>query len=192
MNAILPTIATPRLVLRAFTAEDAEALHRLLSEEGVLRYFPATDPPSMDRVQQMISRLLTHWQERGYGLWAVESQSSGQLLGRCGLQYVTELDGAEVDFILGKAFWGRGFATEAARASLQFGFELGLERVVGIAHVQNKASQRVLEKVGMTLVEQRQFWGIGCYLYAIERAAYQPPSPSLPSNDEAAPVFQPP
>jgi RimJ/RimL family protein N-acetyltransferase len=170
MDPIPPVIITPRLILRAFTAEDVDALHRLLSEEGVLRYFPTSDPPSRDRVQQMISRLLAHWQERGYGLWAVESRLSGQLLGRCGLQHVPELDEVEVDFILGKPFWGQGFATEAARASLHFGFDtLGLERVVGIAHVENEASQHVLEKLGMARVDQRPFWGIDCYLYAVER-----------------------
>jgi RimJ/RimL family protein N-acetyltransferase len=172
VDSVLPIITTPRLVLRAFTAEDVGALHRLLNEAGILRYFPTSDPPSRERVQGMISRLLAHWQERGYGLWAVQSLPGGQLMGRCGLQYVTEFDEVEVDFILGKAYWGQGFATEAARASLRFGFEtLGLERVIGISHVENKASQRVLEKLGMARVEQRPLWGMECYVYAVERSA---------------------
>jgi len=170
----IPTLTTPRLVLRAFSEEDVDAMHQILIGEGVLRYFPPTDPPPRDRVQRMVLGLLRHWNERGYGLWAVESQPDGELMGRCGLQYLAELDEVEVDFILGKAFWGQGFGTEAARASVRYGFEeLGLERVVGIAHVENRASQRVLEKLGMALVEQREFFGIPCYRYAVERPAFE-------------------
>jgi ribosomal-protein-alanine N-acetyltransferase len=121
----------------------------------------------------MISGLLKHWDQRGYGLWALESKSSGELVGRCGLQFLPDTGDVEVDFILGPEHWGQGLATEAARASLRYGFgELGLESVVGIAHVENRASQRVLEKLAMERVEQKQFFGIDCYRYAVERLSY--------------------
>jgi ribosomal-protein-alanine N-acetyltransferase len=168
----IPTITTPRLILRAFSKKDTEAMYQILKEKEVLRYFPPTDPPPRDRVERMIGGLLKHWQERGYGLWAVEAKASGELLGRCGLQWLPDTEEVEVDFILGKPFWGQGFATEAGRASLQYGFEqLGLEKVVGIAHVENIASQRVLEKLGMARLEQKEFFGIECYRYAVERPA---------------------
>jgi ribosomal-protein-alanine N-acetyltransferase len=179
----IPTLTTPHLVLRAFTEEDVDAMHQILGEEGVLRYFPPTDPPPRDRVHKMVLGLLRHWDERGYGLWAVESSQDGELMGRCGLQYLAELDEVEVDFILGRAFWGQGFGTEAARGSVRYGFEeLGLARVVGIAHVENRASQRVLEKLGMALVEQREFFGIPCYRYAVERSAFDKVSVSWESG----------
>lgn len=169
----IPRILTPRLILRAFTEGDVDSLHCILSGEGVLRYFPRTDPPSRERVQRLVMGILSHWQERGYGLWAVESQSNGELIGRCGLQYLPDTEEVEVDFVLGKKFWGHGFATEAGRASLRYGFEdLKLARVVGIVHTENAASRRVLEKLGLEVVEQRNFWGMDCYRYAIERSAY--------------------
>ena len=169
----IPTIATPRLTLRAFTEKDVEPLHRILSGRDVLRYFPRTDPPPPDRVQKMVSGLLKHWEKYGYGLWAVESRSTRELMGRSGLQYLPETEEIEVDFLLGKAFWGKGFATEAGRASLRHGFEeLGLESVVGIVHPENKASQRVLEKLGMKFMEQTRYFGMDCYRYAIERPGY--------------------
>lgn len=170
----IPTIPTPRLVLRPFSEEDVEPMYCILKEDGVLRYFPRTDPPPRERVQKMILGLLQHWQERGYGLWAVESRWSGELMGRCGLQYLPDTEEMEVDFILGKPFWGQGFATEAGRASVRYGFEeLGVERVVGIVHLENRASQRVLEKLGMERLEQKPFFGMECYRYAIERSAYE-------------------
>jgi ribosomal-protein-alanine N-acetyltransferase len=174
-----PTITTSRLILRPFTGADVDPMHRILNGEGVLRYFPPTDPPARDRVQRMISGLLKHWEERGYGLWAVASQSSGELVGRCGLQFLPDTGEVEVDFILGREFWGQGFATEAARASLQYGFDrLGLERVVGIVHLGNQASQRVLEKLAMERIEQKQFFGMECYRYAVERPSYAKASAS--------------
>ena len=118
----------------------------------------------------MIHNLLKHWEEYGYGLWAVDSGADGQLIGRCGLQYLPETDEVEVDFILGPKYWGQGLATEAALASLQYGFEnLNLDIIVGIVHIENAASQRVLEKIGMRIAEAKSYFGMACYRYAIER-----------------------
>lgn len=170
----IPTITTPRLILRAFTEGDLDPLHCILSERDVLRYFPKSEPLSRDRVQKMIVRLLKHWEERDYGLWAVASRSTGELMGRSGLQYLAETDEVEVDFILGQAFWGQGLATEAGRASLQYGFEsVGIRSVVGIVYLENIASQRVLERLGMRFIELKQYFGMDCYRYAIERSAYE-------------------
>ena len=179
----IPTITTQRLVLRAFTEEDVEPLYHILRGKDVLRYFPPMDPLPRDRVQKMVLRLLKHWEARGYGLWAVTSRATGTLMGRCGLQWLPDTEEVEVDFILGQAFWGQGFATEAARASLRYGFEeLELERVVGIVHVENIASRRVMEKLGMTMVEQREFFSIPCYRYAVDRSAYDRASESWDSG----------
>ena len=91
-------------------------------------------------------------------------------MGRCGLNYLTETDEVEVDFILGTQFWGQGFATEAGQAGLRYGFEnLDLDIIVGIVHADNVASQRVLEKIGMRLMEAKEQFGIPCYRYAIKR-----------------------
>lgn len=167
-------LITQRLTLRQFTAQDLHPFHALLNEPGLLRYFPTPDPPSLERVEQMIARILAHWDEHGYGVWAVESNTTGQLLGRCGLFYIPATDEVEVDFILGRPFWGQGFATEAGRASLQYGFDQHqLAAIVGIVHPENKASQRVLEKIGMTLTRADNYFGMDCLRYAISAS---PPS----------------
>ena len=176
-------ITTDRLVLRAFTVEDIGPMHCIMGEEGVLRYFPKSDSPSRDRVREMILGQHSHWKEHGYGLWAVEARSTGELIGRSGLQYLPETDEVEVDFILGRAHWGQGFATEAGRAGLRYGFEeLGLESVVGIVHPENTASRRVLQKLGMTLTGQAKYFGMACCRYAIERSSYDRVSESWKSG----------
>lgn len=164
------TLKTPRLVLRPFTPADTERLYTIISGKDVLKYFPGTTTPSQEQVGKMIGRLLNHWQERGYGLWAVESRESGVLMGRCGLQYIPETAEVEVDFILGRDYWGQGFATEAGQASLEYGFdEMNFDSVVGIVHPDNIGSQRVLEKLGMQFVEATEYFGMAVYRYLISR-----------------------
>lgn len=170
----IPTITTARLTLRAFTAGDAEPLHRVLSDRDVLRYFPNTDPPSQDRVEKLISDQLAHWETRGYGWWAVELRSKSGLIGWSGLQFLPETDEVEVAYLLGKALWGQGLATEAARACLQYAFEnLELDTIVAIVHPDNIASQRVIEKLGMSFVDRSPYFGMDCYRYSIERHIYE-------------------
>ncbi len=165
----IPQLATSRLTLRAFTDDDVVPFHRMLIEKDVLRYFPNTDPPSLERVQKMVSGILKHWAEHGFGLWAVERRQSGEFMGRCGLQVIPDTGEVEVDFILGKAFWGQGYATEGGQASVQYGFErLGVEMIVGIVHPENMASQRVLEKLGLVFREKTQYFGMDCFRYAVE------------------------
>ncbi|MCP4425237.1 MAG: GNAT family N-acetyltransferase [Chloroflexi bacterium] len=165
---IIPTITTSRLVLRPFTPQDAIHLHRILNEDDILRYFPGTKRPSLEQTQRMVQGQLKHWQKYGCGWWAVESRANNQFIGWCGLQYLPDTDEIEVAYLLDKAHWGRGLATEAGLSSLQFGFEtLGLTQIVGIVHPENKASQRVLEKSGLYFVEQTRYFGMDCYRYLI-------------------------
>jgi RimJ/RimL family protein N-acetyltransferase len=174
MKTNIPTIAISRLILRPFTEEDIDPLHQILIGKDVLRYFPKTDPPRREQVERMVFRLREHWAEYGYGLWAVESRSTGELMGRSGLQYLPETDEVEVDFILGRKFWGQGFATEAGRTGVRYGFEaLAVKNIVGIVHLENGASQRVLEKLGMTLKKRAQYFGMDCYRYGIDHSSYE-------------------
>lgn len=183
-----------------------QLLVHILAEEGVLRYFPVTTPPPLERVRRLVSGQLDHWDERGYGWWAVESRVSdltrvsgparvrdegpveGPLIGWAGLTYLPETDEIEVAYLLGKPFWGRGLATEAARASLRYGFEhLEIETIVGIVHPDNLASRRVLEKVGLSFVERAHYFGMDVLRYTLDRSAWSPASDSLvlPSRSAA-------
>ncbi len=164
----IPTISTARLILRPFTPADAETMHQIMSGKDVLRYFPGTKVPTQEQVRRMIGRLLQHWQEKNYGLWAVALKENGKLIGRCGLQHLPKTDEVEVDFILSRDYWGQGLATEAGLASIQFGFDvLKAGSMVGIVHPENIASQRVLEKIGLHFVEATEYFGMACYRYLI-------------------------
>ncbi len=170
MSDPIPTLKTERLSLVPFQRSDAVVLHRIYQTEGVLRYFPDTNPPSLERVQRSVDRNLAHWEQYGYGTWGIQPVSEAEIVGWAGLQYVPELDNTEVGYLLDRPFWGQGYATEAARLSLQFAFErLGFDHVIALVHPENIASQRVLEKCGMGYVKTIPLWGIQLMQYRIER-----------------------
>ena len=170
MKPKYPTIRTERLVLQPLEESDAGALFNIYQTEGVLRYFPNPNPPRMETVERFICGQLAHWEEHGYGDWGILLPGEDSLIGWAGLQYLHELDETEVGFLLDRPYWGRGLATEAALASLRFGFEhFSLDHMIALVHPENHASIRVIEKCGMRRVDCRSLWGIELWRYQIDR-----------------------
>lgn len=171
---IIPTLTTPRLTLRPFTPADAVPLHRILNEPDILQYFPRPSPPGLERVQALVARQLDHWAAHNLGWWAAQPHDHPQLAGWNGLQYLDETGEVEIGYLLSHVFWGRGLATEGARAGLRYGFEtLGLVEIIGLVHPDNVASQRVLEKLGMRLTGPAVYFGMDLLRYVIAEAQWQ-------------------
>jgi len=169
----IPAVNTGRLLLRPWTAGDAGALLTILQEADILRYFPSPNAPSQEKVERYIAHQLVHWQERGYGHWAIVSREHGGVLGWNGLEYLPEVSQTEVAYLLSRRAWGKGLATEAARAAIRFGFETaGLEKIIGLVHPDNAASIQVLEKCGLSFSDRIPLWGLELCRYQIENRAY--------------------
>jgi ribosomal-protein-alanine N-acetyltransferase len=174
MKNQIPTLPTSRLTLRAFHLEDAPALHTILSEKDILRYFPNPETPSFEQTQKFIMRQLEHWRDHGFGWWAVTDRHTRALLGWNGLQFLPETDEVEVGFLLTKTVWRRGYATEGAIATLQYGFdEFKLDAVVGIVHPQNVASQKVLKRSGLRFTREDEYFGMPVHRYEVEAGAFK-------------------
>jgi ribosomal-protein-alanine N-acetyltransferase len=166
----IPSIQTAHLLLRPWCPEDADVWCSILHEDGVLRYFPRQTPPSLEKADAYIAHHLGHWATRGYGHWAIVTAEDGKIVGWNGLEYLPELDETEVAYLLSKRVWGHGYATEAARAAVQFGFEtVGLEQIIGLVHPDNIASISVLEKCGLAFADRIALWGMGLSRYRIRR-----------------------
>ena len=164
-----PIFETKHLRLRAFALEDAEPLHQILAVKDMLRYFPSPEPPDLERVQRLVTRQIAHWEEHGYGWWAVEDLQTQQLVGWNGLQYLPETDEIEIGYLHAQAYWGKGLATEGAQVGIDFGFnQLLIPTIIGIVHPENIASQRVLEKIGLQFEQQAEYFGMACYKYVAE------------------------
>ena len=130
----------------------------------------------MERTRDVFHRFEDAWNRRGLAPWGVELIDTGELIGHCGLRHVDELPSeVEVLYALGREHWGRGYATDAAGASLRFGFEhLGLDRILAFALPENAASRRVMEKQGMTYYRRARLFGIEVVVYRLDRAAFHP------------------
>jgi ribosomal-protein-alanine N-acetyltransferase len=170
----VPTKETSRLILRPWSHKDVEPLQEILGVEGVLQYFPRSDPPDRDRVEKFVAAQIKHWEDNGFGWWALEQKDKSGLMGWCGLQFLPETNECEVGFLLGKPFWKRGFATEAARFSLEHGFEiLSMETIVAIVHPENAASIHVIEKLGMAFDKRTRYFDMDCFRYYLNRASFK-------------------
>lgn len=167
----IPTLNTPHLALRSIVPADAATLYRIYQTEGVLQYFPNPVSPAIEKVERFVILQQAHWEKYGYGNWGVLPEGQQDIIGWAGLQYLPELDETEVGFLLDKPFWGKGYATEAALASIQFGFEhFDLDHIIALVHPENIASRRVIEKCGMKYVDTLPLWGIELMRYRKEGA----------------------
>jgi ribosomal-protein-alanine N-acetyltransferase len=169
----IPTVTTERLVLRCFTENDAEPLHAILREPGILQYFPNPNSPPLEGVQRLIAHHIKEWSERGYSWWGVTPRDGGPVIGWSGLGYLPETDETEVAYLLAKPHWGRGLATEAARASLEWGYaNKAFDRIIGLTHIDNVASQNVLLKLGMEYEGDYPYFGMTLRRYSTTRSRF--------------------
>ncbi|MGH2545438.1 MAG: GNAT family N-acetyltransferase [Actinomycetota bacterium] len=144
-------ITTERLFLRPWRADDLDALSVMHADPEVMRYIGLGQPQNRAETAEALRRYREHWAVHGFGLWAVEVRATGRMIGRIGLSYQEGWEHVELGWLLDRTVWGRGLATEGARAALRFGFErLGMDRIISLYHPDNTASLRVMEKLGMT------------------------------------------
>jgi [ribosomal protein S5]-alanine N-acetyltransferase len=166
-------IETDRLILREFRQTDLLELAPILADPKVMK-FSTNGINSIEQVQEKIVGFIACYQNFGFGKWAVILKESDRLLGYCGIA-VDQIDGndeKELGYRLDSKYWGQGLATEAASASIKYGFEqLNLPYVLGVVERANTASARVLEKVGMRYEKITIFRGVEMDLYRVDVAA---------------------
>jgi len=165
MNVI---IETSRLLLRTFTEYDAALIYELNLDPDVIRY---THDPIRDRAHasEILERvIIPQYALYDHGRWAVHKRSNLEFLGWCGLKYRAELNEIDLGYRFKKEGWGKGYATEAAWASIQYAFEkIGLQRIVARAEIDNIGSWKVLEKCGMTYIGDEEVDGYPVKAYEI-------------------------
>jgi RimJ/RimL family protein N-acetyltransferase len=163
---------TTNLILRPFTLDDAEAWLPLISLPEIIRYTGDTPASSVEEAREILrSRPLRDYAVHGFGRMAVIEKASGRLVGFSGLKYVAELDDVDIGYRFLPDCWGKGYATESARAVMeQDAREHGARRIVGTVHPDNPASGRVLEKLGLRFerVLEADENGVAFRLFATE------------------------
>lgn len=150
MPLTTPTLHTARLLLRPFTEEDKDAIYALMTNATVLRYWDTPPWTERARADRFLARCKEMEQEGSGVRLAIERIADGMFIGWCAfMQWNPDFRSALIGYCLGEEAWGHGFATEAAGAMVQWAFDtLDLNRIQSEADTRNRASERVLEKLG--------------------------------------------
>lgn len=154
-------IETQRLILREFQQEDTQKLASILANPKVMKFSP-TGILSVVQTQEKVESFMTSYQEYGFGKWAVILKESSELIGYCGIavEKIDCQDDQEIGYRFDSKFWGKGLATEAASAALDYGFKkFQFPYILGIVDPSNAASVRVLEKLDMKYERETIFHG---------------------------------
>ncbi|MBC8074548.1 MAG: GNAT family N-acetyltransferase [Chloroflexales bacterium] len=148
--AAFPVLETERLVLRAVTPDDANAMFRIMSDPRVVRYFGVPPMKAPQEATERIANMLASFAEQSGVRWAITRRGSTELLGTCGFwRLIKPHFRAEIGYELAPKAWGQGIIPEAAGAALAFGFTtMGLHSVEAQIDPANSGSRRVLEKLG--------------------------------------------
>jgi RimJ/RimL family protein N-acetyltransferase len=160
-------IETERLRMRPASAEDVDDLVALHEDPLVRKFFGS---PSVAEIEEWVGRAEDEWAERGHGRMTLLDRDTGAFLGRCGLKWWPEFGEVEVGWVLAPAARGRGLATEAGRACLDWGFrDLALPYVTAMIAPDNDASAAVAGRLGMTPLREDLLLGEPVVVHALRR-----------------------
>lgn len=158
-------LSTDRLILRTWKSADVPLMAEISSDPLVMEYFPYTQ--DFSATELFVHRINEHFEKYGYGLYAIEIKNTGEFIGFVGLNHPSfEIPGftarglpiVEIGWRLSSSHWGKGYATEAAKAVLNYAFsELKLEEIISFTVPANLKSRRVMEKIGMQHSEADDF-----------------------------------
>ncbi|MGW0948732.1 GNAT family N-acetyltransferase [Streptomyces sp. NPDC002623] len=173
-------IRTPRLLLRRWHDDDLAPMAEINADPQVMRWIDDGAVRDLEQTAEDIERWEEEWDEEGFGLFAVELLASGELAGFTGLSLVEGLPdvpaAVAISWRFGSSFWGQGYASEAAHATLEFALQdRGLDRVISVTRAGDDASENIIRKLGMT--EEREtvdpVYGFPLRVHAIDLTEFE-------------------
>ncbi|MDB5098303.1 MAG: family acetyltransferase [Cyanobacteria bacterium RYN_339] len=176
-----PTLESERLLLRKIAPEDAPAMHAYTSDPEMVRHLPLNQTYTLEDAQRSVRGFMEMYAARKSAPWGVSLKDTGEHIGICGFEnWNAQTDRAEIGFIIAKSQWGRGYATEAAKRVMRFGFEvMQLNRLEARTKSENIASKHVLARLGLQyegLLREHSYWK-GAYhdleLYAVLKREFE-------------------
>ena len=170
-------VETERFILRDIEHYDAQGMFELDSDPEVHEFLGKKPIQTIDQAKQVIKYIRGQYKNNGIGRWAIIDQKSGDFIGWTGLKYEEELREGfnyyDLGYRLKKSYWGNGIATETAVASLQYGFEkLELKEIGGAADVKHAASNKILKRIGLKLIEKFNYQGMPHNWYNLQKTEW--------------------
>jgi ribosomal-protein-alanine N-acetyltransferase len=164
-------LATERLEIRDWRlSDDEEDARAIFCDPEVMRFIPAgTFAP--DAIPRILGRMIERDERNGFTVWPVVEKASGRVIGECGITYIPDTTDVEIAWLFSRAAWGKGFASEAARAVLAYALgPLGLARVYALVVPENKASIAVANRLGMRFDRVARAYKRDMLRYVADRA----------------------
>lgn len=172
LSVVIPELRTERLCLRALRVDDLDGYAQMYADPDVMRFLETGVPLGRAEAFRSMALHLGHWQLRGYGQWALEERATGSFVGRAGLWQPDGWPGLEVGWILHRASWGHGYATEAGRAAMDYAFDVvEADEVISLIRPENDGSIRVAERLGESHHRTIQLLGHDACVYRKQRPA---------------------
>lgn len=165
----MPIFETERLVVRRWTLEDVEAAFSIYGDPEVMRGLAGTPATDLDEQSERLAKVLARDAGSAFGMWALEPKDGSGIVGSVILKPLPDSEWVEVGWHLGRAHWGKGYATEAGTGAIRYGFEVqGLPTIYAVLLDWNTASRRVAERLGMRHDGQTdQFYGHTLELFSL-------------------------
>ena len=161
-------IETERLVLRLPEAGDVQPMFDIHQDPEVMRF--VGKPGTITVAWRNVAMMIGHWQMLGYGMWIIENRADGQVIGRAGLWNEAGGPGLELGWLVRRSAWGRGFATEASRAALDWAWRhLDTDHIISVIHAENAQSIRIAEKLGQRFEKREATKDQTVLTYGIDR-----------------------
>jgi ribosomal-protein-alanine N-acetyltransferase len=169
----MDSVETQRFLLRPLTQDDLLSLHAVVGEDPEMTW--ETKPWSLERTEDRLRLRLKHYQEHGFGVWAVVEKVTGELIGQAGLQFLENTDLVELVAFTAKRRWSDGVALEACTAALGYGFrELRLTRIIAVIRPGNVAAQKLASNLGFRFVLRGLAYGIEACYYELLASEFAP------------------
>lgn len=162
---------TPRLLLRRFTIEDAPLIYQLNSDPEIVKYVHEPVLENIDQAKKILIENILPQYILNFGRWAIHKKDDHQFIGWCGIKYIPKSGIYDLGYRLMKTAWGRGYATEAARHAILYSInQLQISVITAMAYIENIASQKVIEKLGMNFIKNDIIGNVPVKVYIISIA----------------------
>jgi ribosomal-protein-alanine N-acetyltransferase len=167
-------LETERLIIREHVLSDAPFFFELNSNYNVVKYTGDVSFNTIGRSRKNSSVRHEQYKENGYGRWLVAEKETGNPIGWCGLKFHTDTKETDIGYRLLESAWGKGYATESAKACIDYGFKhFNLNRIIGDAMKENTASINVFKKLGMTYLKDSLLDNIESVVYELKKENYK-------------------
>jgi RimJ/RimL family protein N-acetyltransferase len=167
-------LETERLIIREHVLSDAPFFFTLNSNYNVVKYTEDSSFKTIEEAEKIVQYVINQYKENGYGRWLVAEKETGNPIGWCGLKFHTDTKETDIGYRLLESAWGKGYATESAKACIDYGFKhFNLNRIIGDAMKENTASINVFKKLGMTYLKDSLLDNIESVVYELKKENYK-------------------